>query len=142
MNNQELIELVNLADSKSDIEFLVKQETGHDLDKRNGIDKMRAKAIELINGVPPVGTAQSEVTPNESGQAAVDDIGIDEALAAIASEPVNEPTEKPAPARRVSAGKRYLKRKGDARVYGWNSHMVKRDDMFLCTIDGELLENG
>ncbi len=168
-NNSELLEMIEMCETKDDLELLIKSEKGVDLDKRGSLKNMKKKAVKLAEGeAAPVEAAPSEAAtatvsteaakveeattpvkdaPKEDVAVAAqendDEEDITAELDALASEFKEEPVidSKPAPvvAVRAKNKERFVRTQDDKRVYSWNPHLAKRKDIFDCDIDGNLI---
>ncbi len=156
LSNEELIEMINMCESKNDLEELMKAEKGVNLNKQFGLTNLKEQSVTIVNG----GDSKSESTESEQGESKEDELSANEAqqevepvapdnsggglqteMAAIAnleSKP-EEVTPEPVAAVKVGRDEKFLRKKSDKRVYSWNSQLAKRSDMYLCNVDGKLL---
>ena len=87
MTKEELIELINMAENKDDIEALVRSVDfiTEDVDKRGGLETVRAKALALINGDSQSDSEESEEVTSSEGELTGEQIPV-----ADVQDPLNE----------------------------------------------------
>lgn len=49
VSNGDMAELIEMSETKDELEELIKDAFNVDLDKRKGLDKLKAEALELVN---------------------------------------------------------------------------------------------
>lgn len=142
-DKQEILELIEITDTKDDLEELIVQTYSIDLNKRKSLENLKKDAIAIVNGTYET-LAKKQTDPEAEGNEKPPFLAgeVAQLMGELSEDESDEPPEStPATieAKKIVAGHvpRFLRKKG-GRILNWSASLAGRADIYECDSDGKV----